>query len=185
MTLTARSPKRLEFGYGRTLAVSRAVVFTMLLALALIIIGVSPPLAWEFLAILGAVVAAAYLLFCVSPLLTKHWLTSSRLILRQGWYFRAIIPIREIEAIRSVETLDSARTPLGIRRPLGRPTLFVTGGRTGLISIRLVEPRRFLQALGLQASEIVFDVTSPRQFLDAYEARRSLFAPVQAEGAHA
>ena len=50
-------------------------------------------------AIIGAIFAAYAIVFVLSPLLTEHWLTRSRLILRQGWYFRVVIPFTDIQEI--------------------------------------------------------------------------------------
>ena len=177
--------RRLTFECGRALAYGRLVAFAVLIALLSIVIGTSPPASLEFVAAGGAVLAAVLFIFGISPLLTQHWLTRSRVILRQGWYFRAAIPLQGIRSIGSAEDLAPHRVPLGIHRPLGRPTLFVTGGRTGLVRIVLARPRRFLQAFGLPASEIVFDVARPKEFLEAFEERRALFAPVEADRADA
>ncbi len=172
--------KRLAFAYGRTLVAFRAMYFLILFAMVGLLAGLSLPSL--SLVAFGAVVAVAALLFAVSPLLTEHWLTRSRLILRQGWYFRAILPLSEIQTIEPAEVGGPA---LGIHRPLGQRTLYVTGGRTGLLVARLAEPRRFWQSFGLAASEIVFDVTDRVGFLRAFEERRSLLPPVEAEGADA
>jgi len=170
--------KRLAFPHGRTLLAVRLAYVAPVVALLVVALAVLPPLPPAPLAAVVAVVAAYIVLFVLSPLGTEHWLTRSRLILRQGLYFRAIVPIAEIETIEPAE-IHILRVPLGIHRPLSQPALFVTGGRSGLIRIRLVAPRRFWQAFGLLAREIVFDVDDPRRFLDAFEERRRLFAPVE------
>ncbi|TMA06088.1 MAG: hypothetical protein E6J93_01985 [Methanobacteriota archaeon] len=124
-------------------------------------------------------------LFAVSPLLTQHWITRSRVILRQGWYFRAVLPFSGIEELVAADDAHTFRTPLGISRPFGQPVLFVTGGRTNLVRVRLRRPRRFWQAFGLSAAEIVFDVTDRDGFLAAFEERRRLCPPVQSDRARA
>ncbi len=172
--------KRLTFAYGRTLVTSRIFVLASLAVLAAILITLtSSPIS----AVLGlAALLAAYLvLFTLSPLLTQHWITRSRLILRQGWYFRAVLPFSVIEELQAADDAIAFRTPLGISRPFGQPVLFVTGGRTNLVRVRLQRPRRFWQAFGLSASEIVFDVTDRAGFLAAFEERRRLLPPVQTD----
>src|SRR6266480_2009860 len=146
---------------------------------------VSKPFPSLTIAILGVVLAAYFLLFTVSPLITQHWVTRSRLILRQGWYFRAVIPFSDIESIASADDAGRTRVPLGIHRPLGQPALFVTGGRAGLVSVRLRRPRKFWQAFGLSATEIIFDVIDREGFLAAFNERRASFPPVQTDRAHA
>ena len=174
--------KRLAFAYGRALVVFRAGYFLLLFAAVGLLLGLARNLPIVPVAVFGAVLALAAFLFVVSPLLTEHWLTRSRLVLRQGWYFRAILRFSEIESIGPAEVGGPA---LGVHRPLGQRTLYVTASRTGLVVVRLIEPRRFWQSFGLAASEIVFDVTDRNAFLRAFEERRSLLAPVQAEGADA
>src|SRR5216117_608989 len=151
----------------------------------LITVAITPSFPGPTIAILGVVLAAYFLLFTVSPLITQHWVTRSRLILRQGWYFRAVIPFSDIESITSADDAGRTRVPLGIHRPLGQPALFVTGGRTGLVSVRLRRARKFWQAFGLSATEIIFDVTNREGFLAALNECRASFPPVQADRAHA
>ena len=177
--------KRLAFGCGRALALSRILLFALGFGAVGAFLVLFPAASLLPIALLAAVLAVGAVLFAVSPLLTQHWLTRSRLILRQGWYFRAILPLAEIESASASEETKAAQVPLGIHRPLGRPVLFVTAGRSGLIVLRLARPRRFWQAFGLAAEEIVFDVTDPTGFLAGLEERLSLLPPVEADRAHA
>jgi hypothetical protein len=173
--------KRLTFPYGRALVLSRIALF----ALAFVLVGVLLAFAPFFPVVPGALflgfLALVTVLFGVSPLLTQHWLTRSRLILRQGWYFHIILPFAEIVSLVAADDTTPLRAPLGIHRPLGQPTLYVIGGRTGLVIARLDRPRRFWSSFGLEASQIVFDVSNRDGFLQAYEDRRSLLPPVQAD----
>jgi hypothetical protein len=175
--------KRLTFAYGHTLVLYRLALFALLFGA----VGV-------FLAFLSSVpflptvlfllfLAAVAVVFAASPALTKHWLTRSRLILRQGWYFRTILPLADVTSVNRAE--DNVSAPLGIHRPLGRPVLFVTGGRVGLVAVHLAAPRRFWSAFGLSATEIVFDVDRPDELLAALDERRGLLAPVQADRSNA
>src|SRR5256712_11944398 len=176
--------KRLTFAYGGPLLGGRIFVPASLAVLAAILIALtSSPIS----AVLGlAGLLAAYLvLFTLSPLLTQHWIPRSRVILRQGWYFRAVLPFSLIEELQAADDAVAYRTPLGISRPFGQPVLFVTGGRTNLVRVRLQRPRRFWQAFGLSASEIVFDVTDRARFLAAFEERRRLLPPVPSDRARA
>lgn len=178
--------KRLTFGYGRTLVVGRAALLAVVSAAVGVFFALftsAPPLLPVLL--LASVLGVYGLLFAASPLLTEHWITRSRLILRQGWYFRAVVRFSEIEAVSSASDVEHQRVPLGINRPFGQPVLFVTGGRTNLVTCRLREPRRFWQAFGLSAREIVFDVDDRTRFLAAFEKRQRLLPPVQPDRAHA
>ena len=174
--------KRLAFAYGRTLVIGRLFVLFALTGLVAIAIAITPSFPLLTAAVLGAILAAYGVLFVLSPLLTEHWVTRSRLILRQGWYFRARIPFADIETLTEADDAGRTRVPLGIHRPLGQPSLFVTGGRTGIVSLRLRGPRRFWQSFGLFATEILFDVTDRAGFVSAFSERRSSLPPVEADG---
>ena len=173
-------PKRLAFAYGRAQVIGRTLMVVVFVAILVVLLAASPSFPVLTVALIGAVLAGYFLLFAVSPLLTEHWITRSRLILRQGWYFRAVIPFADIESISAADDTVRGRVPLGIHRPTGHPTLFVTGGRTNLVSVRLRRPRRFWQAFGLSATEIIFDVNDRDRLLAAVGERQGSLAPVQA-----
>jgi hypothetical protein len=150
-------------------------LFTAFAAFALIVLAFqfSAPAAW----LAGFVVL--FVLFIViwgiSPLLTNHWLTTTRLILRQGWYFRGTFTLREIE---SVAKLDGD-APLGLRAQITTRRLYVTGSKVGLLMLKLRGPRRFWAVLGAEAEEIVFDVDSPDAFLESFGGRMASLAPIE------
>lgn len=164
---------------------NRILIVVGLTAAVIVSVALSPSPPGLTVGLIAAVIAAYALLFVVSPLLTEHWMTRSRLVLRQGWYFRAVIPFSDIESVARSEEASRTRVPLGIHRPLGQPALFVTGGRTNLIALRLRRPRKFWQAFGLTATEIIFDVDDPEGFVRAFEERRASLPPVQAHRARA
>lgn len=176
--------KRVGFAYGRTFLIGRLLLIIGLATLSVVTIAITPSFPALTAAALSAILIIYGVVFVLSPLLTEHWITRSRIILRQGWYFRAIIPFSEIEALRPVDDAARSRVPLGIHRPMGQPSLFVTGSRTGLVSIRLRRPRRFWQSFGLFATELLFDVRDRDAFLAGYEERRGSLPPVQAERAN-
>src|SRR5439155_4377 len=66
--------------------------------------------------------------------------------------------------------------------PDGRPRRF---RRADSVASRLRRPRKFWQAFGLTATEIIFDVDDPEEFLRAFEERRTSLPPVQAHSAGA
>lgn len=177
--------RRLEFRYGRELVVRRILFAGIVGGLLGILVAVMPSPATPFVLLTVAVVAAYVVVFGVTPILTGHWLTRSRVILRQGWYFRAIVPMSDIVSLGTPEDGFLGQVPLGIHRPLVRPVLYVTGGRQGLVVLRLRRARRFWQAFGLMAREIVFDVDDRTRLLEAFEERRRLLSPVEPERADA
>ena len=171
--------RRLEFEYGHATFVQRAVLLFALWVLVTILFASLAQVDVVWVIVISAAVGAYAVVFGISPLLTQHWLTRSRLILRQGWYFRAILPLREV---RSIRPYDGA-AKVGLRGDLARGTLYVTGSKVGLVDLELATPRRFWQVLFVLADHVVFDVTSRDRFLEAAQSRAGLLAPVKADRA--
>lgn len=177
--------KRLAYSYGRALVLSRLALFALAFVFAGLLLAAALPVPVVPAALVLGLLALATVLFALSPLLTQHWLTRSRLILRQGWYFRIVLPFSDIVSLAAADDMAPIRPPLGIHRPLGQATLYVTGGRSGLVVVRLAHPRRFWSSFGLEATQIVFDLDDRAAFLRAFEERRSLLPPVEPDRAGA
>jgi hypothetical protein len=105
--------------------------------------------------IIAILVSAAMLIVVgVSPFLTHHTISSTDIELRQGWYFRAIIPLSNIEFIQIVE-----RGPMrtGVFFEVVGKALYVTTQRNDLILLSLRQPQRFGFAWGKKAGRVYFD----------------------------
>src|SRR6267143_155300 len=100
---TVPSQKRREFPYGHGFFVQRLTLLLALVAYALIVLGLQLAAPPTWVAGIAVLFVAFTLVWGISPLLTNHWLTTSRLILRQGWYFRGAFPLREIESVSKVD----------------------------------------------------------------------------------
>jgi hypothetical protein len=127
-----------------------------------------------YLAVIIVLEVIALAVLGISPLLTTHELADGVLILRQGWYFRAEVPIADI---RSVERIDRGPARTGVFFRVLSATLFVTSRRNDLIELRLRGKRSFRWALGKKADRVVFDVEDTGVMLQALKKDDS-FAPV-------
>jgi hypothetical protein len=127
-----------------------------------------------YLAVIIVLEVIALAVLGISPLLTTHELADGVLILRQGWYFRADVPIADI---RSVERIDRGPARTGVFFRVLSATLFITSRRNDLIELRLRSKRPFGWALGKKADRVVFDVEDTGAMLQALKKDDS-FAPV-------
>jgi len=118
---------------------------------------------------------ALLLVLGLSPFFTEHEVLNDILVLRQGWYFRAEVPIHEI---RRVSRLTTGPVRTGVFFRLLTSTLFVTTRRTDLIEIELQRKRAFGWALGKKADHIVFDVEDTGSLIKTLEGSGSL-SPIQ------
>ncbi len=177
--MARRAPprERREYGYGRGYFVQRFVLFAILVGFAIAFLVTFTLTPWTWAVGIGVFLSVCLVIWGASPLLTSHTLSRGLLTLRQGWLFRAYVPVK---AIASAAPYDGD-APLGLHGSIGLRRLYVTGSKFGLVSIRLKAPRRFWAVLGATADEIVFDVESRDAFLAALRERQASLAPVQAE----
>ena len=117
---------------------------------------------------LMALVIALILIFSISPILTAHQLSDDEIVLKQGVYFKARIPLDRIESVRRI---DSGPRRTGTWFRIFDEVLYVTTRRYDLIEIRLKSEQRFGWALWKRADRIVFDTLDNARLLNAMEAR--------------
>ncbi len=162
------SLESVNFPYFKTLFHLRLVLVSVMIALVGITISplfLDVPLNWTA-GILGLLFV--YLFFsAISPFLTSHTLTAEELILRQGWYFRAVVPLDEIESVE--KTREFVFT--GVKFSILDNKIYVAGSRRGLVKIMLKEARRFVFALGKLANEILIDVRDSDRFVELMNER--------------
>jgi len=121
-------------------------------------------LVWS--AVLICVELVALIVLGISPLTTEHCVINGTLSLRQGWYFKADIPL---EQIKSASRIDKGPRRVGVFFKIREATLYVTTRRNDLIEIRLESERKFGWALGKRASTIVFDAEDVPRAIKALE----------------
>ena len=115
-------------------------------------------------AIAALVSAVAIIVLAVSPLITSHSLGPEGLTLRQGWYFRAQVPL---SAIKSVSEMEKGPLRTGVFFDIRGSSLYVTTRRTNLLVATLKEKQRFGLALGKRADRLVFDTVDKRRLFNA------------------
>ncbi len=135
-------------------------------AVLLVLLGVSTGYDILTVSIGLAVELLVIFLLGVTPLLTYHEIRGDKLILRQGWYFKAEIPLTRI---KSVEMMEKGPIRTGVFFRILQSTLFVTSKRHDLIVLKLKEKQRFGWALGKRADTVIFDAMGSERFLRAVE----------------
>jgi len=108
------------------------------------------------LSILLAIEALTLIILGVSPLITGHEIRDDVLILRQGWYFRAEIPLEQVAKVVKMER-GPKRTGVFFR--FRQSTIYVTTQSHDLLRLELKKKRRFGWVLGKMADKVVFDTT--------------------------
>lgn len=163
----------------RPFVINLISLLLVLLALAYLLIILSPDLIIPLLIL--ALGFAITVLMGISPLITDHEIENDDLMLRQGWYFHARIPLMEV---KKVSKIPRGPTRTGVYFSLRSSTLYVTTRRDDLIEVLLHGKRQFKWALGKRADRIIFDAEDTDTLIKAIEEGSSL-SPVQTEGSPA
>jgi len=112
------------------------------------------------------VVAAAFIppmvFFSISPALTRHSIGPEGIAVRQGWYFRAAIPVANIS---EVGLTDEDGPPRSISYSPRRRRLYVTlsSGPLAFIELREAVPLPF--SSGRPVSTVVLSLDDPEKFV--------------------
>jgi hypothetical protein len=174
------SPTRLIFPYPKGFLYLRLVLILMVIFFLLMLSFYFS--LTGFWSIFLLIILLIYLVTVgLSPLFTSHWVTLTRLLLRQGLYFKVSIPYSEIESIQMTNEIAK----YGVRSSWVRDKVYIATSQRGLVSIGLKNPVRFLLVLGKSATELIISVEEPDRFVDAIKERMKLLPPIDSDRAYA
>jgi hypothetical protein len=155
-----------RFPYSKQqFAVNLLLLMMLLVILPLVLLSFQ---SMDSLIIIGSIgiVVVMILVFSISPILTVHKLSDRDIVLRQGVYFNARIPL---ERITSVRRIDSGPRRTGTWFKIFGKVLYVTTRRYDLVEIQLRSDQRFGWALWKSADRVVFDTLDNGRLLRAME----------------
>ncbi len=152
-----------NFPYSKNLFYLRFVLESVMIALVWITISpmfLDVSLGW----MIGILTLFFVYLFlsALSPFLTSHTLSSRELVIRQGWYFKATIPIDDIISVTATDEFVFT----GVKFAVMDQKVYVTGSRHGLVRIEMERQRRFAFALGKLAKIIIIDLENRQKFIE-------------------
>ena len=156
------------FDYDKKMFYFTTILLFSSLILTLFVMLVIVPVDITWISIITILFISILLVFGISPLLTKHQIAEDKIILRQGLYFKAVVPIKNVKDIGFTDI----NAKIGIKFSLTKPILYVTTSKIGLISIKLKGQRRFGYAWWKSADEIIFNVDNPKRFIRLVEEKK-------------
>jgi len=112
--------------------------------------------------LVASLCAAVIFFYGLAPMVTRHSMDEENLILTQGLFFRAKIPLL---SIISVEPLESGPKRTGAYLAIRKKTIYVTTRRNDLIIIKLKNKQRFAMAFGRRADTVIFDCLDTKAML--------------------
>ena len=153
------------FDYDKKMFYFTTILLFLSLILTLFVMLVIVPVDIMWIVIIAVLFIFILLVFGISPLITKHQIVEGKIILRQGLYFKAVVPLENVKCIGFTDI----NAKIGIKFSLTKPILYITTSKIGLISIKLKGQRRFGYAWWKRADEIIFNVDDPKRFIKLVE----------------
>jgi hypothetical protein len=155
------------FDYDKKMFYFTTILLFLSLILTLFVMLVIVPVDITWISIITILFISILLVFGISPLLTKHQIAEDKIILKQGLYFKAVVPLGNIRDVKSTDI----NAKIGIKFSLTKPILYVTTSKINLISIKLKKRKRFGYAWWKRADEIIFNVDDPKGFIKLVEEK--------------
>lgn len=150
-----------SFAYGRS---GFILTTALLIVLAIFIMGIFIIIGSDqgVQVLVVSLCAAVIFFYGLAPMVTKHSMDEENLIIVQGLFFRAKIPLL---SIISVEPLASGPRRTGAYLSIRKKIIYVTTRSDDLIIIKLRKPQRFAMAFGRKADTVVFDCLDTKTML--------------------
>jgi hypothetical protein len=143
---------------GFLLTTSLLIILTSFVMAIFIMIGADSGL----LLLAGVLCVGVVFFYGLAPMVTKHSIDGDNLILTQGLFFRAKIPLI---SIISVEKLEKGPKRTGAFLSMRKKTIYVTTRSEDLITLKLRKAQRFTMAFGRKADSVVFDCLETEKML--------------------
>jgi hypothetical protein len=129
---------RMKFAY-ETSAIRKIALFLFLIdafAIGLMMFVLPAEEVWIIIPF-GAFLTSIFVIVGISPMLTRHEVHDTYIVLRQGWYYRNHIDLSDI---KSMNHLQDGPFSIGIHF-IGNGTIYVNGRTKDLILMELNETR--------------------------------------------
>jgi membrane protein YdbS with pleckstrin-like domain len=159
----------MQFEHDRRPAIVNLIIWIIAAVWLMVILAYLPQESLLFIVIVGVILAIAVLVIGVSPLLTRHEVVDGNIVLRQGWHYKLVIPTNIVKRLQRLERIEAKE---GVILDAFNRTLVMTDSKVNGIRLEIKEPLRVPAAFWKKVDMVIFDVTDPERFVA--EVTRSL-----------
>ncbi|HNU35884.1 MAG TPA: hypothetical protein PKJ15_04740, partial [Methanomassiliicoccales archaeon] len=115
-----------------------------------------------FIAAMGIIMAFTVLVIGVSPLLTCHEVIDGKIVIRQGWHSRMVVPMDQVKRLQRLDRIEAKE---GVLLDAFNRTLVMTDSRSNGIRLEIREAVRVPAVFWKKVDVVIFDVTDPDRFV--------------------
>ena len=159
----------MQFEHDRRPAIVNLVIWTIAAVWLMVLLAFLPEERMLFIVVMGLILAFTVLVIGVSPLLTRHEVKDGKIVIRQGWHSKLVVPM---DQVKRLQRLDRIEVKEGVLLDAFNRTLVMTDSRSNGIRLEMREAKRVPAVFWKKVDVVIFDVTDPDRFIA--EVARSL-----------
>lgn len=159
----------MQFEHDRRPAIVNLVIWTIAAVWLMVLLAFLPEERMLFIVVMGLILAFTVLVIGVSPLLTRHEVKDGKIVIRQGWHSKLVVPM---DQVKRLQRLDRIEVKEGVLLDAFNRTLVMTDSRSNGIRLEMREAKRVPAVFWKKVDVVIFDVTDPDRFIA--EVTRSL-----------
>jgi membrane protein YdbS with pleckstrin-like domain len=159
----------MQFEHDRRPAIVNLVIWTIAAVWLMVLLAFLPEERMLFIVVMGLILAFTVLVIGVSPLLTRHEVIDGKIVIRQGWHSKLVVPM---DQVKRLQRLDRIEVKEGVLLDAFNRTLVMTDSRSNGIRLEMREAKRVPAVFWKKVDVVIFDVTDPDRFIA--EVARSL-----------
>ncbi|HNX46994.1 MAG TPA: hypothetical protein PLC39_00520 [Methanomassiliicoccales archaeon] len=159
----------MQFEHDRRPAFVNLVLWAIMAMWLMIILAFLPHERLLFVVVMGALLVITVLVIGVSPLLTMHEVIDGKIVLRQGWHSKVVIPLDQVKRLQRLERIEVKE---GVLLDAFNRTLVMTDSKVNGIRLEMKSVVRVPAAFWKRVDVVIFDVSDPDRFVA--EVTRSL-----------
>lgn len=159
----------MQFEHDRRPAIVNLAIWIIAAVWLMVLLAFLPENRSLFIVIIGLMLAVAVLVIGVSPLLTRHEVVDGKVVIRQGWHSKMVIPLDQVKRLQRLERIEAKE---GVLLDAFNRTLVMTDSKVNGIRLEIKEAVRVPAAFWKKVDVVIFDVKDPERFVT--EVTRSL-----------
>lgn len=159
----------MQFEHDRRPAIVNLVIWTIAAVWLMVLLAFLPEERMLFIVVMGLILAFTVLVIGVSPLLTRHEVIDGKIVIRQGWHSKLVVPMDQVKRLQRLDRIEAKE---GVLLDAFNRTLVMTDSRSNGIRLEMREAKRVPAVFWKKVDVVIFDVTDPDHFIA--EVTRSL-----------
>lgn len=152
----------MQFEHDRRPAIVNLVIWIIAAVWLMVLLAFLPEERLSFVLVMGGLLALTVLVIGVSPLLTLHEVVDGRIVIRQGWHSKMVIPM---EQVKRIQRLDRIEAKEGVLLDAFNRTLVMTDSKSNGIRLELNKAVRVPAVFWKKVDVVIFDVADPDRFV--------------------